>query len=79
MQGRFSKDLEHLNAYNNIRKSMMHRITCRFSIIPCAEFIEWNITHMDDLHLTLQSESRNQLSTYYSEYMQTYYKMIKPN
>ena len=40
MQDRFPGDVEYLHGYINIKKSKMHRITCRFSVIPCAKVIE---------------------------------------
>lgn len=78
MQERFVKDLEYLKAYVNIRRYRIHRITCRFLVMPCVEVIEWIITHMDDSHLVLQSESGGHLTIYHGEDMQTYYKMLKP-
>ena len=50
----------------------------RFLVIPCALVIEWILTHMDDSHLVLYSESGGQLATYCREDMQTYYKMPRP-
>ena len=75
MQENFVEDLEDVHAYINIKKSRMHRIACRFLIMPCAKVIEWIITHMDDSHLMICSESGSQLTTYYGEDMQTYYKI----
>lgn len=56
----------------------MHRIACKFVVIPSVEVIKWIITHMDDSHLVLHSESGDQLTTYYKECMQTYYKILRP-
>lgn len=79
MQERFVEDLEYFHAYINIKKSRMHRIKFRFSVMPYVEVIESIITHMDDSHHVLHSENGGQLTTYSGEGMQTYYKIVKPN
>jgi len=40
--------------------------------------IEWILTHMDDSHHVLRSESGANFTTYYGEDMHTYYKMESP-
>lgn len=78
MQEKFLKELKYVNEYINIKKSRMHKVSCRYLVMPCVEAIEWFITHMDDFHLVLCSESGSDIATYYGDDMQTYYKMIKP-
>ena len=56
----------------------MHKITCRFSIIPYAKLIEWIITYIYDSHLVICSKSGGHLSTYYGEGMKMYYKIFRP-
>jgi len=36
MQKQFVENLKDLEAYINIRSFRMHRITCKFLVIPCA-------------------------------------------
>jgi len=79
MHEAFPEDLEDVHAYKNIKKSIIHKIKCRYLIMPCDEAIEWTITHMDDSHLVICSESGRHLATYYDEDMQTYYKILKTN
>jgi len=77
MQKRFLENLEELEFYINIKLSRMHKITCRFPIIPCAEVIECIITHMDDSDLMLHSERGGKITMYYGEDMKIYYKMLR--
>jgi len=57
MQKTFLETLEDIQLYINIKKSRMHKVTCRFSFIPYAEMIGWIITDMDESHLVRRSES----------------------
>jgi len=53
MQENFPWDLEYLHAYINIKKSRMHKVTCKFLVMQFVELIKWIITHMDDSHIVL--------------------------
>lgn len=79
MQEKFPKDLENFHSYINFKRFKIHWIAWRFLVVPCAEAIEQIITHMDDSHLVLRTESGSHIATYYGEDMHTYYKMLKPN
>lgn len=56
----------------------MHRIACIFLVMPYADVIEWIVTHMDEYHLVLRSESGGHLTTYFGEDMKTYHNMLRP-
>jgi len=71
----FVENFKDLQAYINIKQSRMHKIVYKFVVISHVEVIEWIITHMDDSHLVLRNESGGQLTTYYGDEIQTYYKM----
>lgn len=79
MQETFLEDLEDVHAYINIKKSRIHKITCRYLVMSYTKVVECIITHMDCSHHVIRSESGSHLATYYGEDMQMYYKMLKSN
>lgn len=78
MQKKFPKDLEDMEVYINIKSSMIHKVACRFLVMPCVEAIEWILLHMASKNLVLSSESKNDIATYHPRDINYYYKMVRP-
>ena len=65
MQKEFPENLEDREVYINIKRSIIHRVACGFSVMPCAESIEWILLHMGSKNMVLNSESGNEITTYH--------------
>lgn len=72
------ENIEDMEAYINIKRYRIHRVTWRFQVTPYAKVPDWILTHMDYSHIMLHSESDGKLATYYGEDMSVYYNMVRP-
>lgn len=78
MKNKFPQVILDKEVYNNFKRSQIHKISCKLSMMPCVDTIEWISSHMDDKKLVLQSESGDGIVIYYGHDMHTFYNMLKP-
>lgn len=78
----FSKDLEadleDRHAYLNVKWSGLYRFTCRYPTFPCAYFITWIVSHIDEKTMTLININGKNLATFLAEDYQHMYHLPEP-
>jgi len=74
----FKEDLEDQHVYNIVKKSGLHRVSCKYPTFPCENVISWIVSHIDVKTITLSSNSVWNLATFLVVYYRHMYHFLEP-
>ena len=74
----FEENMEDQHVYVNIHKSGFYKVAWRYPNLPCANVIQWIVSHTDPEMMILSSVSGVELVTYRTEYYQHIYHFPWP-